>query len=110
MVKQCEIYWVELGPTRGSETRKTRPCLIISPDDMNEVLPRVLVAPVTSKGQPLGCRPITQFKGKKARILLDQIRSIDKIRLGKKMGSIPKHYLLPLLPLPLSPDNSILSL
>ncbi len=91
MVKRGEIYWVELDPTRGSEIRKTRPCLIISPDDMNAVLPRILVAPITSKGQPLGCRPVTQFNGKRARILLDQIRSIDKIRLGKKMGSIPKH-------------------
>lgn len=90
MVKRGEVYWVELDPTRGSEIRKTRPCLIISPDDMNDALPRILVAPITSKGQPLGCRPETQFKGKQARILLDQIRSIDKIRLGKKMGTIHK--------------------
>jgi mRNA interferase MazF len=90
MVKRGEVYWVSLDPTRGSEIKKTRPYLVISPDDMNAVLPRILVAPVTSKGQPLGCRPVTQFKGKKARILLDQIRSIDKIRLGKKMGKIPE--------------------
>ena len=89
MVKRGEVYWVELDPTRGSEIRKTRPCLIISPDDMNAALPRILVAPITSKGQPLGCRPVTQFNGKRARILLDQMRSIDKIRLGKRMGAIP---------------------
>lgn len=90
MVKRGEVYWVALDPTRGSEIRKTRPCLIISPDDMNAVLPRILVVPITSKGQPLGCRPVIQFKGRKARILLDQIRSVDKVRLGKKMGEIPK--------------------
>ena len=89
MVKRGEVYWVDLNPTRGSEIQKTRPCLVISPDDMNMALPRVLVAPITSKGQTLGCRPTTQFKGRPARILLDQIRSIDKIRLGKKMGAIP---------------------
>jgi len=89
VVKRGEVYWVELNPTRGSEIKKTRPCLIISPNDLNAALPRVLVAPIASKGQALGCRPMTAFKGKSARILLDQIRSIDKIRLGKKMGVIP---------------------
>lgn len=97
MVKRGEIYWVELDPTRGSEIRKTRPCLIVSPDDMNSVLPRVLVAPITSKGQPLGCRPVTRFNGKQARILLDQIRSIDKVRLGRKTGSIKKSVWHPVL-------------
>jgi len=97
MVKRGDIYWVDLDPTRGSEIRKTRPCLIVSPDDMNSVLPRILVAPITSKGQPLGCRPTTKFKGKKARILLDQIRSIDKVRLGKRMGKIPQSIWHPVL-------------
>ncbi len=101
MVKRGEVYWVDLDPTRGSEIQKIRPCLIVSPDDMNKVLPRILVAPITSKGQSLGCRPVTQFRGKDARILLDQIRSIDKLRLGKKMGKIPlavwHHVLLDML-------------
>jgi len=66
----------------------TRPALIISPDDMNAALPRVIVAPLTSKGQPLGCRPEVEFKGKPSRILLDQIRTVDKQRLGAKMGEI----------------------
>ena len=87
MVKRGEVYWV-LDLTVGTEIKKTRPCLIISPDDMNQHLPRVLVAPITSKGQPLGCRPFTQIAGKPARILLDQIRCIDKVRLKKKMGII----------------------
>jgi mRNA interferase MazF len=89
VVKRGEVYWVKLDPTKGSEVKKTRPCLIVSPDDMNESLPRVLVAPITSQGQPLGCRPETKFDNKNARILLDQIRCVDKLRLGQKMGNIP---------------------
>lgn len=88
MVKRGEVYWVNLDPAIGTEIRKTRPALIISPDDMNAVLPRVIVAPLTSKGQPLGCRPEVEFKGKPSRILLDQIRTVDKQRLGGKMGEI----------------------
>lgn len=88
MVKRGEVYWVNLDPSVGTEIRKTRPALVISPDDMNAVLPRVIVAPLTSKGQPLGCRPEVKFAGRKARILLDQIRCVDKPRLAGKMGEI----------------------
>jgi mRNA interferase MazF len=88
MVKRGDVYWVNLDPTIGTEIKKTRPALIISPDDMNSALPRIIIAPLTSKGQPLGCRPEVTFDGKQARILLDQLRSIDKRRLGKKMGAI----------------------
>ena len=79
-VKRGEVYWVNLDPTVGTEIRKTRPGLVISPDDMNAALPRVIVAPLTSRGQPLGCRPSVEFDGKQARILLDQLRAIDKRR------------------------------
>ena len=88
MVKRGEVYWVELDPTVGSEIQKTRPCLIISPDDMNAALPRVIIAPITTKGQPLGCRPEILFNGKKSRILLDQVRTVDTRRLKNKMGKI----------------------
>ncbi len=97
MVKRGEVYWVHLDPTRGSEIKKTRPALVISPDDMNSALPRVIVAPLTSKGQPLGCRPKVRFKGKRARILLDQIRAVDKQRLGERMGTVPLERWHPLL-------------
>lgn len=83
-----DVYWVQLDPTVGTEIRKTRPAMIVSPDDMNSVLPRVIIAPLTSKGQRLGCRPEVIFNGKNARILLDQIRTVDKQRLGEKLGSI----------------------
>jgi mRNA interferase MazF len=71
MVKRGEVYWVNLDPTVGTEIKKTRPALVVSPDDMNAALPRVIVAPITSKGQPL-----------------DQIRSVDKIRLTSKSGKV----------------------
>ena len=87
-IKRGEVYWVNLDPTVGTEIRKTRPALIISPDDMNAALPRVIIAPLTSHGQPLGCRPELMFDGKQARILLDQIRTIDKQRLAGKLGEI----------------------
>lgn len=87
-VLRGEVYWVNLDPTIGTEIRKTRPALVVSPDDMNAALPRVIVAPITSKGQPLGCRPELTFQGKRARILLDQIRCIDKKRLAGRMGEI----------------------
>ena len=88
MVKRGEVYWVNLDPTLGTEINKTRPALIVSPDDLNVALPRVIVAPITSKGQPLGCRPEVDFDGRNARILLDQIRSVDKRRLLGKIGEI----------------------
>jgi mRNA interferase MazF len=83
------VYWVALDPTVGTEIRKTRPALVISPDDMNAALPRVIVAPLTSKGQPLGCRPEVLLAGKRARILLDQLHSVDKARLlAGKLGEV----------------------
>lgn len=88
MVKRGEVYWVNLDPTIGTEIKKTRPALVVSASDMNEALPRVIIAPLTSKGQPLGCRPSVDFNGKSALILLDQLRSVDKQRLAGKMGEI----------------------
>ena len=97
MVKRGEVYWVNLDPTVGTEIKKTRPALVVSPDDMNEVLPRVIVAPLTSKAQPLGCRPEITLDGKQARILLDQLRCVDKLRLAGKMGEVNMALWHPLL-------------
>ncbi len=88
LVGRGDVWWVDLDPAFGTEIDKTRPALVVSPDDMNEKLPRVIVAPLTSKGQALGCRPELVFQGKSARILLDQIRCVDKRRLVGKIGSI----------------------
>ncbi len=87
-VVRGDVYWVNLDPTMGSEIQKTRPALVVSPDDMNDALPRIIIAPITSAGQAMGCRPEVVFQNKNARILLDQIRCVDKLRLGKKMGHI----------------------
>lgn len=87
-ISRGDVYWVNLDPVVGSEIQKTRPALVVSPNDLNQALPRVIIAPLTSAGRPLGCRPEVTFQGKSARILLDQLRCVDKIRLGKKMGKI----------------------
>lgn len=97
VVKQGEVYWVNLDPVVGTEIRKTRPALVISPDDMNAILPRVIIAPLTSAGQPLGCRPELTFKRRSARILLDQLRTVDKVRLGEKLGNIDLNVWHPVL-------------
>lgn len=88
MVKRGEVYWVNLDPTVGTEIKKTRPALVVSSDDMNRALPRVIVAPITSKGQALGCRPQIKLKGKRGRVLLDQIRCVDKTRLAGKLEAL----------------------
>ena len=83
-----DVYLVNLDPTIGSEIQKTRPCLIISPDEMNRHIRTVIVAPMTTAGKVYPTRITCQFKKKKGQIVLDQIRTIDKTRLIKKLGSI----------------------
>jgi len=89
VIKQYEVYFVTLDPTVGHEAQKTRPCLIISPDDLNAYLKTVIIAPMTTKSHPYPTRVSLHFKGKNAHICLDQIRTVDKQRLQKKIGSIP---------------------
>ncbi len=88
-VKRFEIYLVQLNPTVGSEIQKTRPCIIISPDEMN-ALKTVIVAPMTSKGFDFVFRPKITFEKKDGFVLLDQIRAVDKTRLVKKLGTVNK--------------------
>ncbi|MCK5871406.1 MAG: type II toxin-antitoxin system PemK/MazF family toxin [Methylococcales bacterium] len=85
--RRFEIWLVGLNPTQGKEINKTRPCVIISPNEMS-ALSTVLVAPMTSKGFDFPCRVECDFKGKKGLILLDQIRAVDKTRLIKKLGTL----------------------
>lgn len=87
-IQRGEVYWINLDPTVGTEIKKLRPALVVSPDDMNAVLPRVIIAPITSKGQPLGCRVDVVIGGKPGRLLLDQIRCVDKSRLAGKLGEV----------------------
>ncbi len=93
MVKQSiqrfDIWLVQLDPTQGSEIKKTRPCIVISPDEMTS-LNTAIVAPMTSKGFSFPTRIQCTFQGKKGLILLDQVRAIDKSRLIQKLGVISK--------------------
>lgn len=88
-IKCYEIYLVKLNPTVGSEIQKTRPCIIISPNEMN-ILKTVIIAPMTSKGFNFIFRPNITFEKKDGLVLLDQIRAVDKTRLVKKLGSVDK--------------------
>ncbi|MGV3600138.1 MAG: type II toxin-antitoxin system PemK/MazF family toxin [Dyadobacter fermentans] len=88
VVKRFEIYFVSLDPTLGSEIRKTRPCLIISPNDLNDHLNTVIVAPLTTTLRKYPTRINCHVDGKDGQIALDQLRTIDKVRLHKKSGKI----------------------
>ena len=88
-IKRFDIYLVKLNPTVGSEIQKIRPCIIISPNEMN-VLKTVIVAPMTSKGFDFVFRPKIKFEKKEGLVLLDQIRTVDKTRLVKKLGTVDK--------------------
>ncbi len=88
MVAQFDVYLVSLDPTLGSEIKKTRPCLIISPNEMNNALSTVLIAPMTTSLRSYPSRAQTTFQGTKGDIALDQMRAIDKKRLVKKLGVI----------------------
>lgn len=88
MVARGEVWLVTLDPTVGSEIRKSRPCLIISPPEMHDALRTVIVAPMTTGARPAPYRiPVTR-QGKRGLILLDQLRTLDKIRLVKRLGNI----------------------
>ncbi len=86
-ITRFQVWLVELSPTKGREINKTRPCIVISPNEMS-ALSTVLVAPMTTKGFEFPCRIECSFEGKKGLILLDQIRAVDKLRLVKKLGVI----------------------
>jgi len=88
VVNRFDVYLINLDPTIGSEIQRTRPCLIISPDEMNRHIRTVIVAPMTTAGKDYPTRVPCKFKKKKGQIVLDQIRTIDKTRLIKKLGSI----------------------
>lgn len=90
VIKRFEVYLVNLDPTIGHEIKKTRPCLVISPDEMNRNISTTIVAPMTTKGRNYPSRIPCSFQGKQGQIILDQIRTIDKERLVKKLGVISK--------------------
>lgn len=88
VVKRFDVFLVNLDPTVGSEIQKTRPCIVISPNEMNQYIATVIIAPMTTKGRQYPTRVACQFQGKDGQIVLDQIRTVDKKRLVKKLGQI----------------------
>lgn len=89
-MNRFDIYLVNLDPTIGSEIQKTRPCVIISPDEMNKFIRTVIVAPMMTASKIYPTRVMCEFDGKKGLIVLDQIRTVDKTRLVKKLGQLDR--------------------
>ena len=89
MVKRGEIWLVNLDPTVGSEIQKSRPCVVVSPAELNDTLRTVIVAPMTSKGFAAPFRVPVTHAGTKGQILLDQLRTVDKARMSKRLGAVP---------------------
>jgi mRNA interferase MazF len=87
-INRFDVYLVNLDPTIGSEIHKTRPCLVVSPDEINHNLRTVLIAPMTTKGRSYPTRVSCRFKKKNGQVVLDQIRAVDQIRLIKRLGRL----------------------
>ena len=88
VIRRFDVFLVRLDPTVGSEIQKTRPCVVISPDQLNPHLSTVIVAPMTMGGRRYPMRVSCQFEGKHGQIVLDRIRTVDKVRLMKKLGRL----------------------
>jgi mRNA interferase MazF len=88
VVSRFDVFLVRLDPVEGHEIQKTRPCLVISPDEMNRNIGTVIVAPMTTRGNPYPTRIPVTFQGKTGQIVLDQIRTVDRRRLLKHLGQV----------------------
>ena len=87
-INRFDVFLVALDPAIGAEVQKTRPCVVVSPDEMNHNIRTVIIAPMTSKGRNYPTRVNCKFQGIAGQIVLDQIRTVDKTRLVKKLGSL----------------------
>ena len=88
VITRFEVYWVNLDPTVGHEIKKTRPCVVVSPDQINRHIQTVIVAPLTTKGRTYPSRVPCKVLGKAGQVVLDQLRTVDKTRLAKKLGRL----------------------
>lgn len=88
VVRRFDVWLVALDPTVGSEIQKTRPCLVVSPDEMNRSLRTNIIAPLTTRGRPYPFRPACRFQGQQGQVAIDQIRTVDRSRLVKRLGKI----------------------
>ena len=96
VIQRFEIWWVNLDPTVGSEVKKIRPCLIVSPNEVNQYLNTVTVIPLTSTIRLYPTRLNCIIQGKQSQLVIDQVRSIDKLRLKSKMIDLPIEYKVPI--------------
>ena len=88
VIERFDVYLVALDPTLGGEIQKTRPCVVVSPDEMNRTIATVILAPMTTHGRGYPSRVACHFDGKDGQIVLDQLRAVDKRRLLKRLGRI----------------------
>ena len=87
-VSRFDVFLVNLDPTVGSEIRKSRPCVVVSPDEMNRYVRTVVVAPLTTSGRPHPSRVQTHFAGRDGQVVIDQLRTVDKARVAKRLGAL----------------------
>lgn len=87
-IRRGEVYLVELNPTRGREIRKTRPCVVVSPDELNAHMGTFIIAPLTTGSHPYPFRIACRFAGKQGHLVLDQLRTVDRGRIVKRLGAL----------------------
>jgi mRNA interferase MazF len=92
-VSRGDVFLADLDPTRGEEIRKTRPCLVVSPDELNQHVGAFIVAPLTTESRAYPFRVRCTFQGKHGHVVLDQIRTVDRERLVRRLGSLPQNVL-----------------
>jgi mRNA interferase MazF len=90
-VSRFDVFLVNLDPTVGSEIRKSRPCVVVSPDEMNRHVRTVVVAPLTTSSRPYPSRVPVKFSGKDGQVVIDQLRTVDKVRLAARLGALDAH-------------------
>lgn len=88
VIRRFQVFLVNFDPTIGTEIKKTRPCAVISPDEMNRHLQTIIIAPMTSRRRTYPSRVVCRFQGKAGEIVLDQIRTVDRQRLVKRIGKL----------------------
>lgn len=88
VIRQYEVYWIDLEPSIGSEVKKIRPCVVVSPDEMNRHLNTIVICPVTSTIKGYKCRVAVSVAGKNSEVMLDHIRGLDKVRLKNRLDKL----------------------
>lgn len=95
-IQQYEVYWISLDPTQGSEMAKTRPCVVVSPNEMNLFLRTIVVVPITSTVKNYPWRVLCTISDRNGSIATDQIKVVDRVRIGSKIGKLSKNEIIAL--------------